>query len=100
MFMYGSTYFGRAHAHHQELNNCSSSLWFHHLNVVVAVLLAVVGQADRPAGLPDHGLWEIVASSWLIYWKCVMMHGVAKFKSLCPFPIYGAKIYNSTNSVG
>jgi hypothetical protein len=24
--MYSSTYFGRPHAHHQELNNCSSSL--------------------------------------------------------------------------
>jgi hypothetical protein len=23
--MYSSTYFGRPHAHHQELNNCSSS---------------------------------------------------------------------------
>jgi hypothetical protein len=27
-FMYGSTCFGRPHAHHQELNNCSSSLCF------------------------------------------------------------------------
>ena len=26
--MYSSTCFGRPHAHHQELNNCSSSLWF------------------------------------------------------------------------
>jgi len=28
-FMYRSTCFGRPHAHHQELNNCSSSLWFY-----------------------------------------------------------------------
>jgi len=28
MFMYSSTCFGRPHAHHQELNNCSSSLRF------------------------------------------------------------------------
>jgi len=27
-FKYRSTCFGRPHAHHQELNNCSSSLWF------------------------------------------------------------------------
>jgi hypothetical protein len=27
-FMYSSTCFGRLHAHLQELNNCSSSLWF------------------------------------------------------------------------
>ena len=28
-FIYSSTCFGRPHAHHQELNNCSSSLWFY-----------------------------------------------------------------------
>jgi hypothetical protein len=37
--MYSSTCIGRPHAHHQELNNCSSSLWFYHWSVVVAVLL-------------------------------------------------------------
>jgi hypothetical protein len=26
-FKYSSTCFGHPHAHHQELNNCSSSLW-------------------------------------------------------------------------
>ena len=26
--MYSSTCFGRPHAHYQELNNCSSSIWF------------------------------------------------------------------------
>ena len=46
-FMYSSTCFGRPHAHHQELNNCSSSLWFYRWSVVVAVLLVVVGPA-RP----------------------------------------------------
>ena len=42
-FIYSSTCFGRPHAHHQELNNCSSSLWFYRWSVVVAVLLVVVG---------------------------------------------------------
>ena len=42
-FMYSSTCFGRPHAHHQELNNCSSSLWFYLRRLVVAVLLVVVG---------------------------------------------------------
>jgi hypothetical protein len=37
-FMYSSTCFGRPPAHHQELNNCSSSLWFYHWSVVVAVV--------------------------------------------------------------
>jgi len=43
--MYSSTCFGRPHAHHQELNNCSSSLWFYRWTVVVAALLVVVGPA-------------------------------------------------------
>jgi hypothetical protein len=41
--MYSATCFGRPPAHYQELNNCSSSLWFYRWNVVVAVLLVVVG---------------------------------------------------------
>jgi hypothetical protein len=45
--MYSSTCFGRPHAHHQELNNCSRSLWFYRWSVVVAVLLVVVGPTDR-----------------------------------------------------
>jgi hypothetical protein len=49
--MYRSTYFGRPHPHHQELNNCSSSLWFYRWNVVVAVLLVVVLSIDNR---PDH----------------------------------------------
>jgi hypothetical protein len=47
-FIYSSTCFGRPHAHHQELSNCSSSLWFYRYSVVVAVLLVVVGLASRP----------------------------------------------------
>ena len=48
-FMCNSTCFGRPHAHHQELNNCSSSLWFYRWSVVISVLLVVVGP-ERP----DH----------------------------------------------
>jgi hypothetical protein len=48
-FIYSSTCFGRPHAHHHELNNCSGSLWFYHWNVVVGVLSVVIG-SDRP----DH----------------------------------------------
>jgi hypothetical protein len=47
MFMYSSTCFGRPHAHHQKLNNCSSSLWFYRWSVVIAVLLVVVGRPDH-----------------------------------------------------
>ena len=41
-FIYSSTCFGRPHAHHQELNNCISCLWYYRWSVVVAVLLVVV----------------------------------------------------------
>ena len=42
-FIYSSTYFGRPHAHHQERNNCTSSLWFYLRSVVITVLLVMVG---------------------------------------------------------
>jgi len=41
--MYSTTCFGRPHAHHQELNNCSSSHCFYRWSVVITVLLVVVG---------------------------------------------------------
>jgi len=43
-FTYSSTSFWRPYAHHQQLSNYSSSLWFYRWSVVVAVLLIVVGQ--------------------------------------------------------
>jgi hypothetical protein len=45
--MYSSICSGRPHVHRQELNNCSSSLWFYRRSVVVAVLLVVVGPGPR-----------------------------------------------------
>jgi hypothetical protein len=41
-FIYSSAGFERLHAHHQEHNNCSSSLWFYLRSVVIAVLLVMV----------------------------------------------------------
>jgi hypothetical protein len=35
-FIYSSTCLGFPHAHHQELNNCSSSLWFYLRIMVIA----------------------------------------------------------------
>jgi len=46
-FESSSTCFGHPHAYHQELNNCSSNLWFYRWNVVVAVLLVVVGHDQQ-----------------------------------------------------
>jgi len=45
--MYSSTCFGRPHAHHQELNNCSRILYFYRWSVAVAVVLA----RPRPTAL-------------------------------------------------
>jgi hypothetical protein len=49
-FIYSSTCFRSTPAHHQELNDCSGSLWFYLRIVVTVVLLVEVG----PAGRPDH----------------------------------------------
>jgi len=46
-FVYSSTCFGRFPAHHQELNDCSGSLWFYLCIVVTVVLCSWSG---RPAG--------------------------------------------------
>jgi hypothetical protein len=46
-YVYSSTCFGRFPAHHQELNDCSGSLWFY-LRVVVIVVLC--SWSGRPAG--------------------------------------------------
>jgi hypothetical protein len=46
-FIYSSACFRHPHAHHQEFDNCSSSLWFYRWSVVVAVLLVVVGLASQ-----------------------------------------------------
>jgi hypothetical protein len=49
--VYSSTCFGRFPAHHQELNDCSGSLWFYLCIVVTVVLCSWSGQ---PADWPDH----------------------------------------------
>jgi len=36
-FIYSSTCVGCPHAHYQELNNCSSNLWFYLRIVVIAI---------------------------------------------------------------
>ena len=47
-FIYGSTCFGRFPAHHQELNDCSGSLWFYLRIVVTVVLCSWSGRSARP----------------------------------------------------
>jgi hypothetical protein len=52
-FIYRSTCFGRSPAHHQELNDCSSSLWFYLRIVVTVVLCLWLGRSARPR--TQHG---------------------------------------------
>ena len=55
-FIYSSTCFGRFPAHHQELNDCSGSLWFY-LRIVVTVALCSWSGRQKIN-------WKIVASGW------------------------------------
>ena len=49
-FIYSSTSFGPFPAHHQELNDCSGSLWFYLRIVVTVMLCSWSGWYNRP----DH----------------------------------------------
>jgi len=55
--MYSSTCFGRPHAHHQDLNNYSSSLWFYRWSEVVAVLLVVVSPTTNNSTVTTKLQW-------------------------------------------
>jgi hypothetical protein len=87
-FIYGSTCFGRSHAHHQDLNNCRRSLWFHLRSVVKAVLLVVVMGVRTPetcwaVNKRQVKYWKICCVWLVIYLKCMLMHGLANFKFKC-----------------
>jgi hypothetical protein len=47
-FIYSPTCFGRFPTHHQELNDCSGSLWFYICIVVIVVLFSWSGLPARP----------------------------------------------------
>jgi hypothetical protein len=46
-FVYSSTCFGRFPAHHQELNDCSGTLWFYLCILVIVVLFSWSGRPVR-----------------------------------------------------
>jgi len=47
-FVYSSTCFGLFPAHHQELNDCSGSLWFYLRIVLIVVLCSWSGRQAGP----------------------------------------------------
>ena len=53
-FIYSSTCFRRSPAHHQELNDCISSLWFYLRIVVIVVLCSWSGRPDHDQQLDYH----------------------------------------------
>jgi hypothetical protein len=65
-FVYNSTCFGHFPAHHQELNDCSDSLWFY-LRIVVTVVLC--SWSGRPAWVNPR---VIVRPEGLYQWKIPM----------------------------
>ena len=66
-FIYSSTCFGRSPAHHQELNDCSSSLWFYLRIVVIAVLCSWSGRTDHEHDVFDefHIVYSLYSNSLL-----------------------------------
>jgi hypothetical protein len=53
-FIYSSTGFGHFPAHHEEVNDCSGSLWFYLRIVVTVVLCSRLGQPARPRTQHDY----------------------------------------------
>ena len=53
-FVYSSTCFGRFSAHHQELSDCSGSLWFYLRIMVIVVLCSWSGRPTRPRTQHDY----------------------------------------------
>ena len=56
-FIYSSKCFGRFPAHHQELNDCSGSLWFYLRIVVIVVLCSWSGQINHQ---PDATIFQFI----------------------------------------
>jgi hypothetical protein len=64
-FIYSSTCFERFPAHHQELNDCSGSLWFYLRIVVIVVLCPWSGRSDtclQPSRVGGSPLCDVVSS--------------------------------------
>jgi len=76
--VYSSTCFWRFPAHHQELNDCSGSLWFY-LRIVVTVVLCSWSGRPKHIELVNKRQENKLENCciWLvIYLNCTMMHGL------------------------
>jgi len=61
-FIYRSIRYGRFPAYHQELNDCSGSLWFYLRIVVTVVLCSWSGRPDHEHTQLDTCLYELIYS--------------------------------------
>ena len=91
-FIYSSTCFGRFPAPHQELNDCSGSLWFYRRIVVIVVLCSWSGRLTlMMGGKAPETCWAVNKRQdnklescciWLvIYLNCTMTHGLTNLKT-------------------
>jgi hypothetical protein len=75
-FIYSSTCFGRFPAHHQELNECSGSLWFYLRIVVTVVLCLWAVRPDRPQTQHDcHHDTKVKPEAATAFIELLMMCG-------------------------
>ena len=75
-FVYSSTCFGHFHAHHQELNDCSGSLWFYLRIVVTVVLCSWSGRPARPQTQHDcHNDTKVKPEAATAFIELLMMGG-------------------------
>ena len=72
-FVYSSTCFGRFPAHHQELNDCSGSLWFYLSIVEIVVLCSWTGWPDRPRTQHDYHHHHQMYKIYLETNKCTLV---------------------------
>jgi hypothetical protein len=77
VFIYSSTCFGRFPAHHQELSNCSSSLWFYLGIVVIVVLCSWSGRPARTRTLTFTYVYGCRSLRWLSHCNgIVLLHSM------------------------
>jgi len=97
-FIYSSACFGHSPIHHQELSDCSGSLWFYLCIVVIAVLCSWSDPTTNSArlsplmmgGRTPETCWAVnkrqdsrleICCIWLvIYLNCTMMHRLTNLK--------------------
>jgi hypothetical protein len=72
-FIYSSTCFGRFPVHHQELGDCSVSLWFYRRIVVIAVLTFIYSSTCFGRSPAHHQELNDCSNSLWLYLRIVVI---------------------------